>query len=507
MRRAFLSLSDKTGVIEFAAKLIELGFELISTGGTETVLKEAGLPVQNVSEITLFPECLDGRVKTLHPNIHAGILAMRSNNEHMQQLERLNIKTIDLVCVNLYPFKATVANPNSTFEQAIENIDIGGPTMLRAAAKNYQDVIVIVDPSDYEPVIRELTDNGEASIDTKKCLSAKVFEHTAAYDALISQYLRTQLKQDFPEKLTLTFEKVQDLRYGENPHQRAVFYSEPLPDSSTLSKAVQLNGKELSFNNINDASGALNTLREFDETCVVAVKHANPCAIACASNVYDAYTKAYEADPVSIYGGIVATNATVDEKTASEMVKIFLEIIIAPDFTQEALNILSQKKNLRVLKLPDIMQKPTGFDMKKIPGGLLIQDFDGELFADMRVVTQLKPTQAQIEDMLFALKAVKHVKSNAIVVAKNKVTIGIGGGQVSRIWATQNAVGRSHNCQEAVMASDAYFPFDDCVREAAKVGIKCVIHPGGSVNDQLSIDACNELGISMIFCDMRHFNH
>ncbi len=506
MKRAFLSLSDKTGVVEFAKELIQLGFELISTGGTESVLKDAGLHVVNVSSVTNFPECLNGRVKTLHPAIHAGILALRDESAHMEQLEKLAITPIDLVCVNLYPFKATIAKPGVTFDEAIENIDIGGPTMLRAAAKNYAHVAVLCDTADYAKVLEELKTLGQVSLDTKKYLSAKVFEHTAAYDALIASYLLEQRGEDFPDKLTLTFEKKQVMRYGENPHQRSVFYTEVFPGEGTIARAEQLNGKELSYNNINDANGALDTLREFSETCVVAVKHANPCGVATGEHVYGAYLKTYEADPVSIYGGIVATNAQIDLKTAEEMAKIFLEIIIAPSYTDEALEVLCAKKNLRVLRLPEILKKPKGFDMKKVAGGLIVQDFDRELFADMRVVTQAKPTTEQIEDMLFAYKVVKHVKSNAIVAAKGGRTIGIGCGQVSRIWATKNALSRG-DCGGAVLASDAFFPFDDCVEEAHKAGIRCIIQPGGSVNDQLSIDACDKYGIAMVFCDMRHFKH
>ena len=393
-KKAFLSVFDKTGIVEFAKGLAGLGFEILSTGGTQRVLQEAGIAVVNVSDITGFPECLDGRVKTLHPKIHAGILAMRSNEKHMKQLKDLGVDPIDVVAVNLYPFKQTISKKDVARSEAIENIDIGGPTMLRAAAKNYQDVAVIVDVDDYSRVLSELTQTGEVSGDTKFLLCAKVFEHTAAYDALISGYLREQTKQEgFPEKMTLTFEKVQDMRYGENPHQKAAFYKEPLGNPGSLVQAEQLNGKALSFNNINDTNGALDVLREFDDITVVGVKHANPCGVGSADNLFDAYIKAYQADPVSIYGGIVAANVQIDKKTAEEIAKIFLEIVIAPSFSDEALAVLKTKKNLRVLKLETINEplKPQAMNMKKVAGGLLVQDIDRVLFeGELSVPTRKK---------------------------------------------------------------------------------------------------------------------
>lgn len=510
-KRAFLSVWDKTGIVEFAKGLNELGFEILSTGGTQRALEQAGIPVINVSEITGFPECLDGRVKTLHPKIHAGILAMRSNEKHMQQLAELGVDTIDVVAVNLYPFKATISKDDVTLEEAIENIDIGGPTMLRAAAKNWQDVAVIVDAADYAAVIDELK-SGEISKATKFRLAAKVFENTAAYDALIAEYLRKQVGETkFPEKLTLTFEKVQSMRYGENPHQAACFYKAPLSVPGALSEAVQLNGKELSYNNINDTNGALDVLREFDDIACVAVKHANPCGVAVGASAVEAYTKAYESDPVSVFGGIIAINTAVDAATASEMVKIFLEIVVAPDFTDEALEILKTKKNLRVLKLDSIKApvKEGEFDMKKVLGGLLVQDYNTQLLGEeLKVVTDRKPTEKELEDLKFAWKLVKHLKSNAIAIAKDGASLGLGPGQVNRIWATNSAIERSgESVKGAVMASDAFFPFDDCVAAAAEAGITAIIQPGGSIRDEDSIKLCNEKGIAMVFTGMRQFKH
>lgn len=510
MKRAFLSVFDKTGVVGFAQGLAGLGFEILSTGGTQRALEEAGVKVTNVSDITGFPECLDGRVKTLHPNIHAGILAMRSNADHMKQVEKLGIGLIDIIAVNLYPFKQTIMKDGVTLEEAIENIDIGGPTMLRAAAKNWQDVASIVDPVDYDRVLGELK-NGGITKETKFDLCVKVFEHTAAYDALISGYLRGQNGGGYPEKLTLTYEKAQEMRYGENPHQSAAFYREPLDITGTLASAKQLWGKELSFNNINDTHGAVECLREFKDITVVASKHANPCGVGSADNLYNAYMKAYSADPGSIYGGIVAVNAEVDKKTAEEMAKTFLEIVIAPAFSEEALEVLKTKKNLRILLLPDISSKikENAIDIKKPSGGLLIQKPDDKLLdGELKIVTKRKPTEAEIEDMMFAWKLVKHLKSNAISVAKDKQSLGLGPGQVSRIWAADAALQRAgEGAKGASLASDAYFPFDDCVRLAAKYGISAIIHPGGSIRDEDSIKACDELGIAMAFTGIRHFKH
>jgi len=512
IKRALISVSDKNGIVDFARELAAMQIEIISTGGTYELLRKNGIKVTGISEITGFPECLDGRVKTLHPRIHAGLLAIRNNPEHMKQLKELGIDTIDMVVVNLYPFKQTILKENVTLQEAIENIDIGGPTMLRSAAKNYQDVVVIVDPGDYIPVLNEIRETGDVSLKTRLKLSYKVFQHTSHYDTLIQQYLRKQLGEDsFPETLTLTFEKVQDMRYGENPHQKAVFYRETGNITGWLTEAEQLHGKELSFNNINDANGALELLKEFDEPTVVAVKHANPCGVGTGSDIYEAFMNAYEADKVSIFGGIVAANREVDAKTAEEMVKIFLEIIIAPEFSPKALEILKQKKNLRLLRLPSIAEKSSGgYDLKKVGGGLLLQEKDDILYdeSDIRVVTKRKPTEEELRTMKFATKVVKHVKSNAIVLAIPNRTIGIGCGQMNRITAAKIAIEAGGElCKGSVMASDAFFPFPDCVEAAYKAGITAIIQPGGSVRDQESIEACDRYGIAMVFTGIRHFKH
>lgn len=510
--RALLSVSDKTGIVGFARELENLGVTIISTGGTHKKLEESGIAVTGISDVTGFPECLDGRVKTLHPAVHGGILAMRDKPEHMKQLADLGIETIDIVAINLYPFKETILKPGVTLEDAIENIDIGGPTMLRSAAKNHKDVVVICDPADYETVIDELKKNKTVSYDTKYRLALKVFQHTAAYDAMISDYLRKQIGAELPDNLTMTFEKVQELRYGENPHQKASYYKEIQPADGSLVKAEQLHGKELSFNNINDTNGALAALREFSEPTVVAVKHANPCGVGTGSDIYTAYKRAYDCDPTSIFGGIVAANRPIDKATAEEINKIFIEIVIAPDFTDEAMEILTQKKNIRLLKLPDIENKEAAgeIDIKKVSGGLLVQGVDDILFDEnaLNVVTDRAPTEKELEDLRLAMKVVKHIKSNGIVIAKDQATVGIGPGQVNRIWAVENAIRQANTSLEgSVLASDAFFPFDDCVTAAAKAGVTAIIQPGGSIRDQESIDKANELGIAMVFCGIRHFKH
>ncbi len=514
-KRAIISVSDKTGAARFAAELEKLGYEIVSTGGTKKAIEEAGVAVTGISEVTGFPECLDGRVKTLHPMIHAGVLAMRSNPEHMKQIEELGVTPVDIVAINLYPFKATIEKQGVTFGEAIENIDIGGPTLIRAAAKNWQDVAVIVDPADYDCVTEELKTSGEVSRETKFRLAVKVFEHTAAYDALIASYLRKQSGADiFPEKLTLTFEKVQQMRYGENPHQKGAFYREPIPSSNSLARAEQLHGKELSYNNITDANGALDVLKEFGpaQPCAVAVKHANPCGVGVGDTLYDAYLKAYESDPVSIFGGIVAVNREIDARTAEELAKTYLEIIIAPEFTPEALEILTAKKNIRLLKLPDcaVPNTPDMLDMKKIVGGVVVQQLDTEfLDADeIKVATKRAPTPEEMEKLLFAWRVVKHTKSNAIVLADRNMTVGVGPGQTNRITALELAIKYAGDrAKGSVMASDAYFPFSDCVEAAAAAGITAIIQPGGSIRDADSIKACDEAGIAMIFTGIRHFKH
>ena len=514
IKRVLISVSDKTGVVELAKALAGRGVEIISTGGTFKTLSAAGIDVINISDITGFPECLDGRVKTLHPKVHAGILAIRGNEDHMKQLQELGIGTIDMVVINLYPFKQTILKEGVTLEEAIENIDIGGPTMLRAAAKNHQDVVVVVDPADYPKVLEEIEATGDVSLETKFRLAYKVFEHTSHYDTLIAGYLRGRLGDvSFPETLTLTFEKVQDMRYGENPHQKAVFYREIGSGRGCLTGAKQLHGKELSFNNINDANGALELLKEFDEPTAVIVKHTNPCGVASGADIYEAYVRAFEADPVSAFGGIVALNREVDARTAEEMKKVFYEIIIAPSFSPEALEILKAKKNLRLLQIDDIMAKlPAGaYDMKKVGGGLLVQDINSALIdpESLKCVTEAKPTDQQMEDLIFAMKVVKHTKSNAIVLVKNKQTIGVGPGQTNRVTALRIAIDYygKDKTPGSVMASDAFFPFSDCVEAAHAAGIKAIIQPGGSVRDQESIDACNKYGIAMVFTGIRHFKH
>jgi len=512
IKRALLSVSDKTGVVAFAKALSEMGIELISTGGTEKVLKTAGISVKNISEITNFPECLDGRVKTLHPAVHGGILAMRNDASHMKQLEALNIETIDMVVINLYPFKETILKENVTLEDAIENIDIGGPTMLRSAAKNHKDVIVAVDPSDYDSILQGLKTNGKLSGEDHFKLALKVFEHTAYYDAMIAEYLRGQLKtSELPEKLTLTYEKVQNLRYGENPQQRGAFYKEPIHTAGCLAEVVQLHGKELSFNNINDTNGALMLIKEFDKPTVVAAKHASPCGVGTGYDIFDAYEKAYACDPVSIFGGIVVSNRPIDARMAEKMSEIFLEIILAPDFEEDALAILTKKKNVRILKLPSLSEKPSPaqIDTKKILGGLIVQDIDRLLIEDKaKVVTERIPTKKEYEDLQFAWKVCKHAKSNGIVISKEGQTLGIGQGQVSRVWATDYAVKQSLSpVKGAVLASDAFFPFADAVEIAIKAGVSAIIQPGGSIRDQEVIDVANKHGIAMVFTEIRHFKH
>jgi len=518
IKRALVSVSNKEGIIEFARGLYELGIEIVSTGGTARALKDAGIKVTAVSDITGFPEILDGRVKTLHPKIHGGLLAVRDNSMHMEQIAELGIEPIDLVAINLYPFKETILKPNITLEEAIENIDIGGPSMLHSAAKNHKHVIVVVDPKDYSFVLNELREKGNIDLQYRMKLAQKVFEHTAHYDALIADYLKKKISADnfvstesmFPENLTLTFEKIQDLRYGENPHQKAAFYGEIGRHLGTLAGAKQLGGKELSFNNINDADAALKAVMEFDIPAAVGVKHTNPCGVACGENIYDAYVKAYEADPVSIFGGIVALNRPVDVRTAKELVKIFLEIVIAPGYDPQALEILRTKKNLRILEVNFDKKKDSSLDIKKVSGGLLVQETDSKDFSeeDLKVVTKRVPSDKEMRDLLFGWKVVKHVKSNAIVLAKDLVTVGIGAGQVNRIWPTEQSIAHAdHKAKGSVLASDAFFPFPDVVEAAARAGITAIIQPGGSLRDEDSIKAADEHNIAMVFTGMRHFRH
>jgi phosphoribosylaminoimidazolecarboxamide formyltransferase / IMP cyclohydrolase len=510
MRRALISVSDKTGILEFAQGLQELGVEIISTGGTAKLLAEQGVKVTGISEVTGFPEILGGRVKTLHPNIHSGLLAIRDKEEHIKQIEELGIQPIDLVIVNLYPFRETIAKPNVTYEDAIENIDIGGPTMLRSAAKNHAFVTVVVDALDYPIILNEMK-IGDVTIETKRRLAAKVFRHTAAYDSLISNYLTKQTGEEWPDQFTVTFEKAQDLRYGENPHQNAAFYRNPLAKSGTLSMAEQLHGKELSYNNINDANAALKLVKEFDQPAVVAVKHTNPCGVGIGNTIFDAYQKAYESDPVSIFGGIIAANRKIDRPTAERMKEIFLEIIMAPDFDEEALEVLKEKKNLRLLRVGELkMESRPELLLSSVSGGVLVQEEDVKQISseDLRVVTERKPTEEEVEQLLFAWKVVKHVKSNAIVLTKDFQTIGVGAGQMNRVGSAKIAIEQSGDkAVGSFLASDAFFPMSDTVEEAAKAGITAIIQPGGSIRDEESIEAANKHGIAMVFTGIRHFKH
>ena len=496
--RALISVFNKNGILPLAKFLESKGVEIVSTGGTFKYLKENGVNVIDVTNVTNFPEMLDGRVKTLHPNIHGGILSIRSNKEHMETISKHNIVPIDYVIVNLYPFFEKVKE-NLTFEEKIEFIDIGGPSMLRAAAKNFQDVVVISDVNDYDQVINEINTNGSVSLKTKKHLAGKVFNLTAAYDAAISNFL---LDEEYPEYLTISYQKKQNLRYGENPHQSACFYGSTTRKGAMNSFDV-LNGKELSFNNFKDIDIAWKAVSDFTEPACCALKHNTPCGFAIGEDCYDAYIKAYNVDKMSIFGGIVSFNRTVDAKIANELVKIFLEVIAAPEYTQEALDILKTKKNLRVIKFNS---KPTNtHGIVSVDGGIMIQSEDVNQKEEFNIVTDVKPTQQQIKDMLFAQKVVKYVKSNAIVVANNGVAVGIGGGQVNRVWPTEGALKRGVGA--TVLASDAFFPFRDVVDIAAKYGIKAIIQPSGSIRDQESIDACNEHKIAMVFTGVRHFKH
>lgn len=511
MKRALISVSDKTGIVDFSKELARLGYEIISTGGTKKALDEAGIKTIGISEVTKFPEMMDGRVKTLHPNVHGGLLCVRDNKEHMKDLLDNKIELIDLVVVNLYPFKETLKK-GGTHEELIENIDIGGPSMLRSAAKNHKFVTVCVDPSDYDKILEEIKENGDTSLDLRCKLAAKVFRTTAAYDALIADYLTKKENIEFPEILTMTYEKVQDLRYGENPHQKAAFYAAPMTGYS-LASAKQLHGKELSYNNIQDANGAIDILREFleeDKKVVVGVKHTNPCGIGTGKTMLEAWKKAYDADPISIFGGIIAVNDVIDEDVALELHKLFLEIVIAPAYTEKALEILSKKKNIRLMTL-DINQEI--LNKKKILGvndGVLIQDMDfGEIKAeDLQCVTEAKATKEDIEELLFGWKVVKNVKSNAIVVTKSGQTVGVGAGQMNRVGAAKIALEQAgEKSKNSYLASDAFFPMPDTVELAIENGVKAIIQPGGSIKDQLSIDVCNKYGIPMLFTKMRHFKH
>lgn len=515
--KALISVSDKTGVVEFAKGLVALGWEILSTSGTMKLLKESGVPVTSVSDVTGFPEICDGRVKTLHPKIHGALLARRDIPEHMKELKDNDIETIDLVCVNLYPFRETIAKPNVTMEDAVEHIDIGGPSMLRSSAKNWESVTVVCNPADYETVFSEIKAGGNTTRETRLKLSAKAYTHTAEYDMAISTYMRAQA--GLPEKLFLEYDLKQELRYGENPHQEAKFFASTVKEPFSLATAEQLNGKELSYNNIQDANATLNIAREFDEPFCVGVKHMNPCGSATGKTIAEAWKKAYEADKTSIFGGIVAANREIDLETAQMLKPIFLEIVMAPSFAPDALELLCTKKNLRVLKVDMSKDNTVRKQYVSMNGGMLVQDRDinTKPVAADQCVTELKPTVEQLADMEFAWKIVKHVKSNAIVVAKGGMTYGVGAGQMNRIGSAEIALKQAQNTlkeegkdimtEGLVLASDGFFPFNDCVALAAEYGIKAIVQPGGSIRDEDSIKLANEKGITMLFTGERHFKH
>lgn len=515
--KALISVSDKTGVVEFAKGLVALGWEILSTSGTMKLLKESGVPVTSVSDVTGFPEICDGRVKTLHPKIHGALLARRDIPEHMKELKDNGIDTIDLVCVNLYPFRETIAKPDVTMEDAVEHIDIGGPSMLRSAAKNWESVTVVCNPVDYETILSEIKADGNTTRETRLKLSAKAYTHTAEYDMAISTYMRAQA--GLPEKLFLEYDMKQELRYGENPHQEAKFFASTVKEPFSLATAEQLNGKELSYNNIQDANATLNIAREFDEPFCVGVKHMNPCGSATGKTIAEAWKKAYEADKTSIFGGIVAANREIDLETAQMLKPIFLEIVMAPSFAPDALELLCTKKNLRVLKVDMTKDNVVRKQYVSMNGGMLVQDRDintKPVSAD-QCVTEVKPTAGQLEDLEFAWKIVKHVKSNAIVVAKNGMTYGVGAGQMNRIGSAEIALKQAQNtlkeegkdimAEGLVLASDGFFPFNDCVALAAEYGIKAIVQPGGSIRDEDSVKLANEKGITMLFTGERHFKH
>lgn len=515
--KALISVSDKTGVVEFAKGLVALGWEILSTSGTMKLLKESGVPVTSVSDVTGFPEICDGRVKTLHPKIHGALLARRDIPEHMKELKDNDIDTIDLVCVNLYPFRETIAKPDVTMEDAVEHIDIGGPSMLRSAAKNWESVTVVCNPADYETILSEIKADGNTTRETRLKLSAKAYTHTAEYDMAISTYMRAQA--GLPEKLFLEYDLKQELRYGENPHQEAKFFASTVKEPFSLATAEQLNGKELSYNNIQDANATLNIAREFDEPFCVGVKHMNPCGSATGKTIAEAWKKAYEADKTSIFGGIVAANREIDLETAQMLKPIFLEIVMAPSFAPDALELLCTKKNLRVLKVDMSKDNTVRKQYVSMNGGMLVQDRDinTKPVSAEQCVTETKPTDEQLADLEFAWKIVKHVKSNAIVVAKNGMTYGVGAGQMNRIGSAEIALkqaqatlkeeGKDIMTEGLVLASDGFFPFNDCVALAAEYGIKAIVQPGGSIRDEDSVKLADEKGITMLFTGERHFKH
>ena len=517
IKRALVSVSDKTGVVEFCQALSKLGIDILSTGGTARLLSGNGIAVTEVSEYTGFPEIMDGRVKTLHPKIHGGLLGRPGTDD--QVMANNDIEAIGLVVVNLYPFEATINKPDCQFDDAIENIDIGGPTMLRAAAKNHQHVGVVVDAKDYEKVIQELQKNGQSlSKETRFYLAHKTFAHTANYDANVSNYLGSLNAngeyQIYPKTYTSQFEKLQELRYGENPHQTAAFYKEANPASGTLANALQLQGKELSYNNIADTDAALTCVQAFEECTCVIVKHANPCGVAVGDSLFQSYERAYQCDPTSAFGGIIAFNQALDAETAAAIIeRQFVEVIIAPEIPTAARDILKAKSSIRVLEVGQQQNKIRQMNLKRVSGGLLIQENDTGIIkqSDLKIVSECQPTTDELDDMLFAWKVVKYVKSNAIIYAKDGRTIGIGAGQMSRVYSAKIAAIKAADerlqVQGSVMASDAFFPFRDGIDSAAEVGIKAIIQPGGSVRDEEVIAAANEHGMTMVFTNMRHFLH
>lgn len=505
-KRALISVSNKDGVVEFARGLEALGWDMISTGGTYDLLSKSGIKVTQVAEVTGFPEILDGRVKTLHPKVHGGILARRIP-DHLRQLAENEIVPIDMVVVNLYPFRETIQKPGATLEDAIENIDIGGPTMIRSAAKNYKDVLVVVSSQDYNMILTELESGSGVSQEFRLKLAKEAFAHTALYDSMINQYLGGLRGEKFPDVLIWGGEKIQEMRYGENPHQDAAFYRQALAMSG-LPMAKQLNGKELSYNNVIDAEAAFALVREFEEPACVIIKHTNPCGAAIGRDLEEAYVRAFSADPESAYGGIIAFNRRVDLNTAKKAAVPFMEVIIAPGYDDGALSTFQAKKNLRVLELD--MKPSTGLQLKSVEGGLVVQDVDGASLdaAELKVVTKKQPTAQELAELAFAWKVVKHVKSNAIVVTWDNATLGVGAGQMNRVGSAKLALEQAGDRSKgAVLASDAFFPFKDTVELAGQFGISAIVQTGGSIRDQESIDECDRLGIAMVFTGFRHFRH
>jgi phosphoribosylaminoimidazolecarboxamide formyltransferase/IMP cyclohydrolase len=510
IKRALVSVYDKTGIVEFCRNLHKLGIEIVATGGTTRLLKENKIPVKNVSDVTGFPEILSGRVKTLHPKILGGILALREKEEHVSELKKHDIQPIDMVISNLYPFEKVTSKEDVQLKEALENIDIGGPNMIRAAAKNFENVVIVVDPKDYNVVIKELKENDDVSKKTRSRLAIEAFRYTAKYDWIIHKFLEKSVSTpiEFPELLNLTYKKVQDLRYGENPHQKAAFYREFEIKEPCVTNAEQLHGKGLSWTNVLDLDTALELVKEFDEPAVAIIKHTSPCGAACGSNIFDAFEKAYASDPVSAFGGIIGANRKIDLTTAKRMSSNHFDAIIAPDFDEDALEVLKKRKVLILLKTGRLTRPTKHLDIVNVVGGLLVQEHDTAQLKDVKVVTKVKPTQKQLDSMMFAWKVVKYVKSNGIVLAKDKRTVAVGIRQTSRVDSVKIAIKRAgDDVKGSIMASDGFFPFRDSIDEAASVGIVAIIQPGGSIRDKEVIDAANEHGIAMVFTGIRCFRH